>query len=168
MKCNVNSLGYRSQKSIHFGAFPSRLHPPLCLIPFEFLVTPPTSYIFNLLYEMMGDLPLYIMFGEASKSPHKVARQKKIDKFQTQSLSYILSCLVGCLGDQLNTIKYCMILMILQYKNRALDRALWWSPPCKNLALDRARWCSPPCKNRALNRAVLVFPCVPLRAKIVL
>ena len=53
---NVYSLGYPSQKSIHFGAFRSRLHPPPCLIHFEFLVTPPSLYIFNLLYEMRGGL----------------------------------------------------------------------------------------------------------------
>ena len=39
------------------------------------------------------------MFGKSSGSRQKVARQKK-DKFQTESLSYILSCLVGCPGDQ--------------------------------------------------------------------
>ena len=115
----------RLKMYIHWGTGPKKVyilgpfgrdcipHPASYILNFWW--PPPTSYIFNLLYEMRGDLPLYIMFGEASKSPQKVARQKKIDKFQTQSLSYILSCLVGCLGDQLNTIKYCMILMILQY-----------------------------------------------------
>ena len=112
---NVFSLGYRSQKSIHFGAFRSRLHPPPCLIHFEFLVTPPYFIHFQPFVWNEGGLTFihYVWWG-LKESPESCST-KKIDKFQTQSLSYILSCLVGCLGDQLNTIKYCMILMILQY-----------------------------------------------------
>ena len=114
----------RLKMYIHWGTGPKKVYilgpfgrdctPNLAHTFWVFWWPPLTAYIFNLLYEMRGDLPLYIMFGEPSRRPQKVARQK-IEKFQTQSLSYILSCLVGCLGDQLNTIKYCMILMILQY-----------------------------------------------------
>ena len=42
------------------------------------------------------------MFGESSGIAQGVPRKlldKEADKFQTESLSYILSCLVGCLGD---------------------------------------------------------------------
>ena len=96
---NVSSLGDRSQK-IH---------------TFWFFGDPPWMHTFTTFCMKWGGTYLYTLCLVSPQGVPRKLLDKKIDKFQTESLSYILSCLVGCLGDQLNTIKYCMILMILQY-----------------------------------------------------
>ena len=71
---------------IHWGTGPKKIyilgpfgrvcipHPVSYIMIFWW--PPLNAYIYNLLYEMRGDLPLYFMFGESWGSPQKVARQK--------------------------------------------------------------------------------------------
>ena len=132
----------RLKMYIHWGTGPKKVyilgpfgrdcipHPASYILNFWW--PPPTSYIFNLLYEMRGDLPLYIMFGEASKSPQKVARQK--NRQISNPVPFIHFELPGRLSG--GPTEYYQILHD--------------SHDCKNRALDRALWCSPSCKNRAL------------------
>ena len=154
--------GTRPKKVYILGPFGRDCIPHLASYILNFWWPPPSLYIFNLLYEMRGGLTESC----STKKNRQISDPVPFIHFELPGrLSGGPTEYYQILHDSHDsTVQYRAVLV----KNRALDRALWWSPPCKNLALDPARWCSPPCKNRALNRAVLVFPCVPLRAKIVL
>ena len=130
---NVYSLGYRSQKSIHFGAFRSRLHPPPCLIRFEFLVTFPYFIHFQPFVWNEGGLTFihYVWWG-LKESPESCST--KNNRQFSNPVPFIHFELPGRLSG--GPTEYYQILHD--------------SHDCKNRALDRALWCSPSCKKRAL------------------
>ena len=94
---NVYSLGGWSQKNI-LGPF-GRVcipHPVSYILIFW---GPPCMHTFTTFCMKWGGTYLYALCLVSPQGVPRKLLDKKIDKFQTESLSYILSCLVGCLGD---------------------------------------------------------------------